>query len=528
MIDTTVKIDKRLGVRKRIVIVSDTHITPSGTEFNEKIFDNGIEKINKIKDVTLYLHLGDITQNGTLLDYDFAYKKSKKFQPQSKAAIEYILGNHDALNVGYLLFEEIFGKRHFEYEDEVLYIIGIDSTKPDLPGGVIHHNAIDAIKRRLEIPEREKKIKIVCFHHQLIPIPNTGKERSAIDDSGNMLKMLLEQKADLVLNGHRHISNLYTLSSTEKDLYIFNAGTFSCNKTRYRELFTYSVIDLYGNNLNFKIVPILEPEFKKEIVRNINYYTPRDIKKNEKPYCKFIQLSNSLISSEFQEKEKYFDIAIEKINKIDDIDLIVHAGNLTQNSYEEEFKIAKEKLKSFNYPVLVVPGYEDSRPPAWTFWDRYIGPLNPLFENEKIYFQGIDSTTPDSNIGFVGRKKLTRFIENVLNLSHKKIFGACCFHNLIPTPLSVWRTELMDSGDVLSQFARSQISLVINNSPSISFNVKIDNTIFSNGGNLEGTHFDPVFLEIDIYEDGTLTLLEYNLKTNKKQIIGRYNIEILH
>ncbi|GAH57404.1 unnamed protein product, partial [marine sediment metagenome] len=64
----------------------------------------------------------------------------------------------------------------------------------------------------------------MCFHHQLIPIPNTGKERSAIDDSGDMLKMLLETKADLVLNGHRHTSNLYTVSSSEKDLFIFNAG----------------------------------------------------------------------------------------------------------------------------------------------------------------------------------------------------------------------------------------------------------------------------------------------------------------
>ena len=528
MIDTTVITDKELDIRKRIVIVSDTHITPSGSQFNEKVFDIGIDKINKIKNVTLYLHLGDITQDGTLLDYDFAYKKSKQFQPQSNGVIEYIIGNHDALNVGYLLFEEIFGKRHFEYEDESLYIIGIDSTKPDLPGGVIHHNTINAIKRRLEIPEREKKIKIVCFHHQLIPIPNTGKERSAIDDSGDMLKMLMEQKVDLVLNGHRHISNLYTLSSPEKDLYVFNAGTFSCNKTRYRELFTYSVIDLIHKNLNFKIIPILEPEFKKEIVRNINYYIPREIKTKEKPFCKFIQLSNSLISSEFKEKARFFDLAIEKINKIEDIDLIIHSGNLTFNSLEEDFKIAKDMLDRFVQPYIVVPGYRDSSPPARRLWEKFIGNPDPLYENEKIYFQGINSTTPDSKIGFIGRKKLTRFIENVLNLSHQKIFGSCCFHTLLPTPSSVWRTELMDSGDALSHFARSQISLVINNSPSISFNVKIDNTIFSNGGNLEGTHFDPVFNEIEIYKDGVVLIREHNLKSNKKEIIGNYNIEILH
>ncbi len=30
-----------------------------------------------------------------------------------------------------ILFEEFFGERHFEYEDANIYLIGIDSTKPD-------------------------------------------------------------------------------------------------------------------------------------------------------------------------------------------------------------------------------------------------------------------------------------------------------------------------------------------------------------------------------------------------------------
>jgi 3',5'-cyclic AMP phosphodiesterase CpdA len=527
MIRTNAKGNEQHDINKRIVIVSDTHITPTGTDFNQEVFDKGIEKVNKIKDVTVFLHLGDVTHGGTLLEYDFALEQSKKFNPISKAPFHYLIGNHDALNVGYLLFEEIFGQRHFEYEDEQIYMVGIDSTKPDLPGGVIHHNTIEAIRKRLEQPERENKIKIVCFHHQLIPIPNTGKERSAIDDSGNMLEMLLDTKADLVLNGHRHVSNLYTVSSSEKDLYVFNLGTFSSNKTRYRELFTYSIIDIRGKEINFKVIPILKPEFKKEINRSVNYYSHRKVKPGESPYCKLVQLCNTLISVQSDNNATNFDKAIEKINKIQDVDLVIHAGNLTANSLEDEFKFAKEKMKSIDHPYLVVPGHTDSKPPAWTLWDKYIGPINPLFENEKLLFQGIDSTTPDSKVGFIGRKKLRKFGEKVLSLSHQKIFGVSCFHTLIPTPLSVWRTELMDSGDVLSQFARSQISLIANSTPSISFNVKIDNSIFSNAGSLDGRHFDAAFMEIDIYKDGLVTLAENNLRTGKKRVINKYHIEIL-
>ena len=145
----------------------------------------------------------------------------------------------------------------------------------------------------------------------------------------------------------------------------------------------------------------------------------------------------------------------------------------------------------------------------------------------KIFSEQNFHCESDSKIGFIGRKKLRKFIEKVLSLSHQKIFGVSCFHTLIPTPLSVWRTELMDSGDVLSQFARSQISLIVNSTPSISFNLKIDNSIFSNAGNVDGSHFDAVFVEIDIYKDGLVVLTENNLKTGKKRVINKYHIEIL-
>ncbi|MFX1418414.1 MAG: metallophosphoesterase family protein [Promethearchaeota archaeon] len=517
---------KKNSSKKRFVIISDTHITRSRGPFNLHAYNLGIERINKIKDVDLYLHLGDITHTGTLLEYEYAMEQFKKFKPISKCPLMILIGNHDAMNVGYLLFEEMVGRRHYEYEDDEIYVIGIDSTKPDLAGGIIHHNIINAVRKRLEQPERENKFKVVCFHHQLIPIPNTGKERSAIDDSGDMLKMLLETKVDLVLNGHRHTSNLYTVSSSDKDLYIFNAGTFCCNKTRYRELFTYAIIDIEQNDLKFKIIPILNSTAKREIHRQVNYYLPLELEKNQKPICKFIQLSHSLIDEESENQITNFDKAINKINTIKDVDLVIHTGNVTQNSFKNEFRIAKDKISKLKYPYLIVPGNTDSKPPAWEYWEQNFGEFDPLFENERLYFQGLNSTTRDSTEGFIGRKRMNRFIENVLSYSHQKIFGVCCFHSLIPTPLSVWRTELIDSGDILSQFARSQIDLCLNSSPSISFNVKIDHTIFSNGGNLNLKRFDNTFVEIDIYKKGNVVLKEHNLRTGQIKIVGNYNITI--
>jgi predicted phosphodiesterase len=342
-----------------------------------------------------------------------------------------------------------------------------------------------------------------------------------------MLKMLLEAKADLVLNGHRHISNLYTVSSSDKDLFIFNAGTFSCNKTRYREMFTYSVIDIEGTDLNFKVIPILDSKTTREILREVNYYVPLQIEKNQKPIARFVQLSNSLISEKFKDESSNLDKAIRKINTINDVDLVVHTGNLTKNSFKEEFRLGKDKLGQLEHPYIAVPGFTDSKPHAWEYWRQFFGEFNPLYENDKIYFQGMNSTTLDSKDGFVGRRKLNNFIDKVLSLSHQKLFGVGFFHPLIPAPLSVWRTELIDSGDVLHQFANSNIDLVLNSSPSISFNVKIENTIFSNGGNLISKYFDEVFIEIEIYQKGLVVVKEHNLKTGKVKIIGNYYLSIL-
>ena len=288
-----------------------------------------------------------------------------------------------------------------------------------------------------------------------------------------------------------------------------------------------SGIDILNNNLNFRVFPILEQTSTREINRKIKFYSTRNLSQGEKPYCKFIQVSNSLIEEQSNKSVTNFDNAIDYINDISDVDLVVHAGNLTKNSYKEEFRIAKEKLKKIKYPYLVVPGYTDSHPEAWKYWNHYIGDLNPLYENYKIYFKGINSTTLDSKTGFIGRKKLRKFLEKVLNFSHKKIFGVCCFHSLIPTPSSVWRTELIDSGDALSQFARSQIDLVLNSTPSISFNLKIDNTIFCSGGDLRSKHFESKIIEINIYRDGLFIIVEHNLDTGFKRVIGKYNINIL-
>ena len=57
------------------------------------------------------------------------------------------------------------------------------------------------------------KFTIVTFHHHLLPIPQTGRERNILLDSGDTLKLLVGHKVNLVLNGHKHVSNSWKVEN---------------------------------------------------------------------------------------------------------------------------------------------------------------------------------------------------------------------------------------------------------------------------------------------------------------------------
>ena len=111
---------------KRIVLISDTHIsTDNNPSFNSVMLRKGIEEISQIHGVDYILHLGDLTHDGTYMEYQQSLDLMRRLNTDK---FHIIPGNHDARNVGYLLFEEFFGSRSFELEDDDLYILGVDSS----------------------------------------------------------------------------------------------------------------------------------------------------------------------------------------------------------------------------------------------------------------------------------------------------------------------------------------------------------------------------------------------------------------
>ena len=137
-------------------------------------------------------------------------------------------GNHDARNVGYLLFEHTFGARDSRLRLDAgsrLTLVAVDSSKPDLDEGEIGREHYGWIQEGFAGPA---DLRVFVCHHHLMPIPGTGRERNQVLDAGDVLSLLRQAEVDLVLSGHRHVPYVWPVAG----MLLVHSGTVSTLRTR--------------------------------------------------------------------------------------------------------------------------------------------------------------------------------------------------------------------------------------------------------------------------------------------------------
>lgn len=239
---------------KKIIHLSDIH-------FGEKTFSKDLiykvlSQLRKEKP-DLIIVSGDITQNG----YKYEYEMMKKFIERliyiAKTFV--VPGNHDARNVGLIHFEKLIGPRKFVHldNDHKVVIIGLDSSEPDINDGQIGFDQLMWLNEELSKVSNEY-CKMVVFHHHLLPIPNTGRERNILLDSGDLIQILLDDEVDIVLNGHKHVPNVWMLEK----MIVINAGTATTLKLRGETLPSYNELLIYDDKI---IVNLIHTENNEKI-----------------------------------------------------------------------------------------------------------------------------------------------------------------------------------------------------------------------------------------------------------------------
>lgn len=237
----------------RIVHISDLHFG-KGSDFNEKIFWKGASIINRLTPKPDFVFItGDLTTDGLLSEYDMARQKL----PEINYELAVVPGNHDERNLGYKLFTEYFGNADFIKEFSDILLIGLASGEPDTDEGRLGTGRHRLIEKGVKT--KKTKIPIVGFHHHLIPVPNSGREKNIIVDSGETLDIILKNEIPIVLMGHRHVPYAVKIHKT----ILINAGTFSCNRTRAHFGYTFNIIDLEDKEISLRVVNIREGKEKQ-------------------------------------------------------------------------------------------------------------------------------------------------------------------------------------------------------------------------------------------------------------------------
>jgi 3',5'-cyclic-AMP phosphodiesterase len=206
-----------------IAQLSDVHV--GGSRYREELLRTAIEEINAAGP-DLVVIAGDLTDDGYPDQYPLADKEL------GAIAAEHIVrvpGNHDARNVGYLLYEDTFGARdsrlRFACGGLDVALIGVDSSKPDIDEGEIGREHYGWIEEGFA---DDTDLRVFVCHHHLVPVPGTGRERNQVLDAGDVLALLRRCSVDLVLSGHRHVPYVWPLAG----ILLVHSGTVSTLRTR--------------------------------------------------------------------------------------------------------------------------------------------------------------------------------------------------------------------------------------------------------------------------------------------------------
>ncbi len=223
---------------KPVVIAQISDLHCGSVYFRHELAETMLEEVNALAPDIVAV-TGDLTDMGLHEEYVHAHSLLGRIECERMLVVP---GNHDARNVGEVHFEQFFGTRSPEIVLGGVRMMGIDSSEPDLDSGRVGREKYRQIEERFAEPS---EFKIVAIHHHLVPVPGTGRERNIVADAGDLLRVLTESGADLVLCGHKHVPNVWRL----EDLFIVNAGTTTSVRVRGREEPGYNVLEVFTDRV---------------------------------------------------------------------------------------------------------------------------------------------------------------------------------------------------------------------------------------------------------------------------------------
>ncbi len=197
---------------------------------------------------------------------------------------------------------------------------------------------------------------------------------------------------------------------------------------------------------------------------------------------KIAHISDTHVTTEPAFKGYAYDLIINEINSAD-FDLVIHTGDVTNQGLREEYEHASYLLSRIKKPLIIIPGNHDSKNVGYELFEKYIGPLNGVYEKEDLIVIWVDSTIPDLNDGRVGGYKFKWLKEKLEEYSHKKFKIVAVHHHLVPLPdTGRERNVLFNAGDVLDLLLKHDVDLYVCGHKHVPNVYNVEGLIVDNAG----------------------------------------------
>ena len=225
-----------MAVPVTIAHISDLHA--GSPYFVPSLMDRTVIELNELAP-DLVLCTGDLTEMGFRQDYLLAREYLERIECPELVVVP---GNHDARNVGYVHFEELFGprSRSMRHQRRAHRRGRFERARPGRRTD--REGRYEWLLDEFSAPAQ---LKILMLHHHLLPIPGTGRERNMVYDAGDVLEVLQQAGVNLVLSGHKHVPYAWRLER----LFVVNAGTACSLRLRGTTRPCYNIITLDGDHV---------------------------------------------------------------------------------------------------------------------------------------------------------------------------------------------------------------------------------------------------------------------------------------
>jgi Icc protein len=156
--------------------------------------------------------------------------------------------------------------------------------------------------------------------------------------------------------------------------------------------------------------------------------------------------------------------AIAEINAAEP-DLVVVAGDLTDEGYPDQYPIASHELAALACARIVhVPGNHDARNVGYLRYEDTFGGRDTRLRltcgGLDVGLVAVDSSKPDLDEGEIGREHYGWIEDGFAGDADLRVF--VCHHHLVPVPgTGRERNQVLDAGDVLSLLRRCHVDLVL-------------------------------------------------------------------